>query len=134
VGPVGPGPPAVPVAPVGPVGPGPPAVPVAPVIPCVPVAPVTPVAPVKLSEELYPNCFEVVLNTTTFVSPALGKVVALIEPLNWIEPFEPEITIDSAPNFPRLTLLSEKTSITGIPEISFTENKDPERESVTENN
>ena len=83
---------------------------------------------------LYPNCFEVELNTTTFVSAAVGKETVLIEPLNWIEPFEPEITMDSAPNFPKRTLLSENASITGIPEISFTENSDPDKESVTENN
>ena len=31
-------------------------------------------------------------------------------------------------------VLSENTSIIGIPDISFTENKEPDRESVTENN
>jgi hypothetical protein len=35
---------------------------------------------------------------------------------------------------PIFTVLSEKTSITGTPEIVFTENKDPDKPSTTENN
>ena len=83
---------------------------------------------------LYPNCFDVELNTTTFVSAAVGKEMVLIEPLNWIDPFEPDITIDSAPYFPKLTLLSANASITGKPAIVLTENKEFDKSSDTENN
>jgi hypothetical protein len=47
---------------------------------------------------------------------------------------EPDTIKASAPKVPILTVSSENTFKIGIPEISFTANKDPERESVTENN
>jgi hypothetical protein len=37
-------------------------------------------------------------------------------------------------NVPSLTVLSENASRTGIPDMSLTANKDPDRESVIENN
>ena len=64
----------------------------------------------------------------------LIKDTVLIDPLNWIEPFEPEITMDSAPNFPRLTPLSANASITGKPAIVLTENNEFDKSSDTENN
>jgi hypothetical protein len=45
----------------------------------------------------------------------------------------PETLIASALKVPMFTVSSEKASSTGIPEMSFTENKEPDKESVTEN-
>jgi hypothetical protein len=43
-----------------------------------------------------------------------------------IEATDPDTLMASEPYFPILAVLSEKTSMMGIPEISLTENKDPE--------
>ena len=48
--------------------------------------------------------------------------------------FEPDTIMASALYCPILTVVSEKASNTGIPEMSFTANNDPDSWSVTENN
>jgi hypothetical protein len=48
--------------------------------------------------------------------------------------FEPDTIMASALYCPILTVVSEKASITGMPEMSFTANNDPDSWSVTENN
>jgi len=75
-----------------------------------------------------------VLNTTTFVSADVPNETALMDPLNCKELFDPEITIASAPYFPILTVLSANASITGSPATVFTENKESDKSSDTENN
>jgi hypothetical protein len=47
--------------------------------------------------------------------------------------FEPDTIMASALYCPILTVVSEKASIIGIPEMSFTANNDPDSWSVTEN-
>ena len=46
---------------------------------------------------------------------------------------DPDTFMASWLKVPMLTRLSEKASMTGMPEMSLTENSDPESESVTEN-
>ena len=46
----------------------------------------------------------------------------------------PDTISPSALNVPALTVLFEDTWSIGIPDISFTENREPDRLSVTENN
>lgn len=69
-----------------------------------------------------------------FVSADVPNETALIDPLNCRELLDPEITIASAPYLPILTVLSANASITGKPAIVFTENKESDKSSDTENN
>jgi hypothetical protein len=76
-----------------------------------------------------------VLYVTTVVSDVDARLSALIDPLNWIAPpLLHDITIDSAPYLPILTVLSENASITGKPAAVLTLNNEPDNESSTENN
>ena len=67
--------------------------------------------------------------------PCLIVKVSFVTALFGLTTTEDPVTIKpSAPNVPIFTVSSENTSKIGIPEISFTLNKDPDRLSVTENN
>jgi hypothetical protein len=67
-----------------------------------------------------------VFTTTTLVSvevPIFSKYTS-----------DPTTFIASAPNVPKFTWSFENTSRIGIPEMSLTENRDPDKLSTTENN